>query len=63
MTASFKMKGGLNGGTLATALSIGEAGRGRDVARRHALGGDTASSGVADRRSVDHDPTRGCYLA
>ncbi len=68
VSASFKMRGGLNGGTLDTALTMEEQGKGREVADPVLLNPAARQSQEErarsrDLRSVVRDPVRDVWLA
>lgn len=61
--ASFSARGGFNGGTIATALTMAETGLGKQIGDRRLLCPGADVPAPRDRRSVDWDPIRKRWLA
>jgi short subunit dehydrogenase-like uncharacterized protein len=63
ITASFSMRGGVNGGTMASALNMGETGQSRQIGDPRLLQPkDTARVAAPDRKTVTWDAARGRWL-
>ncbi len=68
VSASFKAKGGLNGGTMDSAITLGDSGDAAQLGDTLLLNPPTHQSREErkrsrDRRTVDYDATRGVWLA